>query len=266
MKRTFEDQCANIDKATEDAKSVGISGTLLTKIEDFLEDYYGMTKVYPFTFQQVKGWPGIRWDIPTGYCSVLFSPDDDTWLFDAKFTEPNDNKYIPGMTTTFFYRGQPSFTITQKDETEKPYYVLPDEIDKKIKLEDTFEKEYCPLINNQLVNVLWETNRYDGMISGYVEYSGRIFYADMVDETPFERNRMFALYELSFLERLWMVLSMARWNLIRTYTIFWKWWFWYQNVKLKIRANNSFGIADVWNKKKEDFNASHKIVGYVKNL
>lgn len=263
MERTITDQTENIERVLEDAKAFGINEVLFSKIEGFLDDYWGSMKVHPFTFQQVNGWPGIRWDIPTGYCSTLFDPESDIWTFDAKFTVPADAKYNSGMVTTFTYTGGPSFHIEQVDGTQKPYYVLPEEVDAKIKLPDTFFKQYEPLLCKHKARVIWETNRYDGMIEGYVEYNNNLYYAEMVEETDFERNRMFALYELSFLEKLAVAAAKMKWHLVINYKFLWN-----LHVRADKRRWQKRSVDGVKRslEKKQQFRNEHKIVGYISNL
>lgn len=263
MERTFDNQTDNIQQVINDAKNVGVQEPLLTYLDEFLESYWGMTKVKPFTFQLVNGNPGVRWDFEDGSLSVVFEPDNQ-WSYKLHHVAVND-RYNPNCETTITFRGGPSFTIDRENEPNHPFYVLPDNVEKFVKLPDIVnEEQYQPMFKSHSVCVLWETNRYDGMISGYVWCKQHgICYAKMIAETEFERNRVFAIYKLSLFEKIAKTLAFKRWRLVMKNQLLYKWWW---------RLTQARTPKD-WKKaveksieKETKFKQQHEVVGYVVNL
>lgn len=94
-----------------------------------------------------------------------------------------------------------------EDPTASPIniFLLNDNEDELISLEDEFEYIYSPLFTTTKSNVsvlnkvkiAWNTLYYDGPLSGYCYLNEELYYFDNIEESEFENKRMYAIYKIS---------------------------------------------------------------------
>lgn len=196
----IDTQQDNVRRVRREARLQTVDNTAqLQNLDSFLDEFWCGTKVKPFRFQMIASKIGVRWEWDHGFVSVIFGPDNQwEWYSESDAVEMKTYGIYKRILQ---YSGDPSFVIDNK-----PYYSLPEEIETIITLPDLFSKEYDPIISGRNLTVVWVTNRYDGMLSGYCTMDRRIYYFDMIDETDFTQARMFAVYALSWGERIatWM--------------------------------------------------------------
>lgn len=98
--------------------------------------------------------------------------------------------------------------VNVKEEVHYFFYIEPS-IQKKLSLPTCWQKQYDDelRLKKWQVAIKWETDRYDGPLSGYCEIGRRLYYFDCVEEKEFNRARMYAVYPLSVFEEL-----VARWK------------------------------------------------------
>lgn len=178
------------------------------KLEELLTDTFSFLKMRPFTTMVVGEHVGVNWKLDQGHVTVMMGPSDD-WVWQAVVNEsPTCDDSTGDYTRTYSHNGKCSYYI---DNT--PYYSLPAEVEELISLPDTFKGEYYPLFNECEYDIAWVTNRYDGLLSGYVRLRSdkKIYYFTLVEETEFTHDRMFAVYRLSLLSRISMWLHYHLW-------------------------------------------------------
>jgi hypothetical protein len=178
--------------------NIQVDNILFDRLDDLLTDSCSSIRMKPFTIQVMDGKIGVKWTYDTGYVSVLFGPSDN-WEWVAQETKvlKDAKEGDAGYEVTYRHLGECSFVLHGVH-----YYHFPDEVEKMISLPDEFEVVYDPLLTTYECEIVWVTNKYDGMLSGYLRKNGKLHYFDNVEETDFARRRMFAVYELSWLERL----------------------------------------------------------------
>lgn len=184
--------------------------------------------IHPFTLQVIGDRVGVRWELPDATISVMFGPDYD-WeyhlIHHMKMSE--GNVFVKRID----YAGGPPLI-----HEGTPYYWLPEEILVILSVPEPFRVQYTPLLTPDEYQVEWETNNYDGMISGYIRYKNRLHYADCIEETPYEHVRVFAVYHLSTWHRMFAWFDHLKW-----YAAFgnkWLWKFHYWSVE---KRNRMFG-------------------------
>lgn len=233
--------------------NLGVDEEQFARLYDFLIDTHGTIKLRPFTTQVALNKVGVKWVIESGYVSVWFGPGDDwSWeahaieQLEATSEEDSDNSFA----ITYEHSGKCSFRVSGK-----PYYHFPDEVEELIAEPDTFDGEYLPRLKPYQYEIVWVTNKYDGMLSGYVRVDNKIHYCDVVEETEFTSNRMFAVYELSFWERLKVWRRYHWWHLVIANSTLWKYHWWFAGLK---RHRTTEEIQAIRNK----FIDTHTVVGY----
>lgn len=269
--RTFiRDKMAEL-RAIVASSNVDINEAQFERLYDLLTDSMGDVRMKPFTVQffrqpcatstcvvpspPVMGRIGVRWNLPDGYVSVLFGPEED-WEWEAHTVE----RLIPGETDgsdssfeiSYRHNGACSFKLR-----DTPYYYLPDEVEELVSDPDVFGGTYEPRLKPHQYNIIWVTNKYDGMLSGYVMVNNRLCYFDMIEETEFKRNRIFAIFELSVWERFNAWRQHHLWNLAMVNKTYWKVYWWWKNFTRKRHKSPEEHWADV-----DKWRAQHHIVGY----
>jgi hypothetical protein len=227
----------------EDAKLLTTDKVQLEHLDWFLDNI--MEKIRPCHAQLIDSKIGVRWDWGHGYLSILFG-SDDKWEWKTESAAVEREKYgVFNRTATF--KGAPTFVIK-----EKPYYSLPDEVEKLITLPDTFEGTYDPIIEKYKREIVWVTSKCDGMLAGYCRYEGKLHLFEHVEETEFTQNRMFAVFELSLLERL---------------RVWWRYHVWYTVLYNRVLWNmHNIKIFkpryETYDQRLTRLKKTHKIVGY----
>ena len=251
--------CRNSKRVTDEINLLPISDRVKKNVDDFL-DFDGIAgkKVRPYKSYFINGKAGIWIDLDNGgYCYFLFG-DNDTWEWRAE-------AYITGKEDKIVYKkelsgeGPTDLIFTHKDGETTAYFIVYDEILKLITIPDTFTIDATPVIKFKDVYVIWETSRYDGMLSGYGLYRGEIVYFDCVDETFFEHQRLFAVYKLSILEKFMVGIRKWQWGLIMSHPLFWKCYMIKYNLKYQLGLNQT---VEQSLKANEKFHNGHKVLGY----
>lgn len=228
---------------------------VVDKVEEFLFDGCSSLNLRPFNVQQdIDGSIRIRWDYDLTHVNVLFFADCDDWHWDATTIHQDtsmrhldaNNSYV----CSYSHHGMCSFRVKNT-----PYYALPDVVEQLISTSDEFKGLYHPLLKKHEYHVNWVTNRYDGMLSGYCSLKGKLHYFDNVEETPYQRKRMFAVYELSYFERIKAHIQHHQWNIVSTTS-----WMW--AIKMWIYRHTALPTSNAFHKSKQSFIKSHPIVGY----
>lgn len=224
------------------------------RLYDLLTDSMCDVRMKPFTVQLVQNKIGVRWNLDDGYVSVLFGPDN-TWEWEAHGVEQDrtacrDDGSDPSFEVNYRHCGSYSFKLG-----DTPYYYLPNEVEELVSIPDTFVGTYEPMLKTYQYQVVWVTNRYDGMLSGYVRCDNELHYFDMVEETDFKRNRMFAVYKLSKWEQFNVWRKYHWWHTALANKVYWN--VYWKIQRLKRRKSPEEHRADV-----DRFNQTHKVVGY----
>lgn len=250
-----------------------VSDRIKHNIDDFLT-YSGVSdvKLKLYTVQFINGKVGLRWDLEDGYVSVFFE-DGDKWNWEAKTSQINEKvtiieehnlKGILEKTST--YSGDCSWTYKDRDKENvfNAYFILPDEVINLITLNDFIPEEFSERkIKEREIHIFWETNRYDGMLSGYGIYKNKLVYIDCEYETFFKRTRIFGVYELSILEKLLVLFRRAEWIIVMSNKLFWNIHMKMFHFKCFLDRNKSIDEHVKKSlKKKDDFKNSHKLLGY----
>lgn len=79
-----------------------------------------------------------------------------------------------------------------------------------ISIKDEYMYDYSPMLKHDkyvygfenYVKLEWITSKYDGILAGYCTVNGKFCIFDMAEETEFDRNRIYAVYELSKYEEI----------------------------------------------------------------
>lgn len=248
-----------------------ISDRIKHNIDEFLT-YCGISdvKLKLYTVQFVDGKVGLRWDLDDGYVSIFFE-DGDKWNWEAKSSQLNckiptiEEHHLTGMLEkTQKYSGDCSWTYKNKEGIIDAYFTLPDEVVNLIILDDFIPKEFSERkIKKSDVHIFWVTNKYDGMLSGYGIYQNKPVYVDCEYETFFQRIRIFGVYKLSFLEKLFVLARKNKWDAIVSNKLFWNVYmkmFHFRNFLNRNKSVNELVKKSL--KKKDDFRKSHRFLGY----
>lgn len=224
-------------------------------VAEFLWDSCGALNLRPFDVQLVKdGDVQITWEYDRTCVSVLFCADSEDWRWEARTVNREADAEYPdadgGYSTIYSHRGPCSFRVEAV-----PYYVLPDEVDKLISVPDEYKGTYYPVLAKALYDIVWVTNRYDGMLSGYCRLGGKLHYFDNVEETVYQRNRMFAIYRLSWLERVGAWVRHHEWNCVVNTRWAWNASMWFYRRRKPI-------TAETHRTTKQKFVGTHHVVGY----
>lgn len=132
-------------------------------------------------------------------------------------------------------------------------------------LKDEFMNVYEPMYkwprNSDLYNiedwvhVVWTTDKYDGMLSGYCKLNHELYYVEWVEETTFTKDRMYALYKLNSWDKIFAYFQHYTFTFLVNHRIsslryktreLWHGKKWYQVLREK---------RDAWCKR-------HEIIGY----
>lgn len=188
---------SNIDEARQTHS--GLDPVLWERLDDLLWDSLGCRDLRPFRINRHGDKVGVWWDYDKTSVWAMFSPHTTDWEWSATTSKSNGNDMDGDTTYTVTYKHTGKCSFTYKDT---PHYFFPDEVEELVSVPDVFSKEYEPRLGRANWTLVWETNKYDGMLSGYINIGGKMYYADMVEETYHQRKRMYAVYELSMLERV----------------------------------------------------------------
>lgn len=202
------------------------------------------------------------WGIEDGTVEIKFY-GDGIWSYEV--TTPTTHLQYKGL-------GHP---MSSKDFTYKkkrsPYiFVLDKPIEKYVTLKSEFVNTYEPLfkraersIYDYSVSVSWTTSYYDGPLTGYCRHNHRLYHFDLVEEADISGDRMYAIYELSLLERFKAYLSHFYWTttmMIRPLYNFYMF-----RYRLRQRYENWRYKGEYYkiiHKKRDEWKAKHKIVGF----
>lgn len=233
--------------------NLNISEEQFYRLYDFLLDAHGTVKLRPFTTQAACNKVGVKWALEDGYVSVWFGPGDK-WSWEARTIErqltTNDADVDNSFKIAYDHSGDCSFRIDGE-----PHYHFPDEVEELIAEPDAFEGEYTPLLKPYQYEVVWVTDKYDGMLSGYVRFDNKLHYCGLVEETEFTSRRMFAVYELSLWERLMVWRRYHWWHLVVTSPTLWKYHWWLVGLKRRKSVDETQAI-------RTKFIDTHTVVGY----
>ena len=191
----YDDQETMFERVLEEAKALTSDTDQLARLETFLDNIH--TRVKPCCVHLVDSKIGVSWIWDTGYVSVLFG-DDQNWEWQGESAKCYGNNEDYLYFNTYSFGGGPSYMR----DNYGPIYWLPSDVLKLIEVPDTFEGTYEPIIEKRNYTVVWVTSKYDGMLAGYCQYNGKLHLFEHVEETEFARHRMFAVFELSLLERM----------------------------------------------------------------
>lgn len=253
MERRFiKDKITDI-KTFAQKTNVSVSEEQFDRLYEFLIDAHDTSKLRPFTTQISMNRVGAKWSVPDGSVEVWFGPDED-WSWKAHTTErmlssteeDSDNSFE----ITYRHTGKCSYRINGD-----PRYHLPSEVEELISEPDMFEGTYTPTLKPYDYEVVWVTNKYDGMLSGYVRYNKQLHYFDLIEETEFSRRRMFAVYKLSISERISVWRKYHWWHAVVANAVLWKYHWWFNGLK----RNQS---PDALRQTKAKFRDSHDVVGF----
>lgn len=243
-----------------------VSDRIKHNIEKFLT-YSGVSdiKLKLYTIQFIDGKVGLKWELDNGGYVSAFFEDDDKWSWETKqiiILKDSELKLSTDLCDKIekklTYSGKCNFTCKNRHGKVEAYFHFPDEVEKLITLEEVIPEEFKTTINNNQVQIFWETNQHDGIISGYGVYNNKIVYIDNVYETFFTRRRIFGVYELSFLDKFYMMIQRSIWFFILGGKMRW-------NLYHFLRKINSWFKKPYVNKyleKKNNFKISHKLLGY----
>lgn len=250
--------CQNSKRVTEEINLLPISDRIKQNIDDFL-DYHGIAgkKVRPYKSYFINGKAGIWFDLDdNGYCYILFGEDDTwEWKVEAYVRGKDEIAYKKELS----YSGSRDLLFENKDGTTTACFIFHDEAMKLITIPDEFTVIGQPRFKFKDLYIIWETGRYDGILSGYAIFRNEIVHINCVDETFFERQRLFAIYRLSIFEKIIVGIRRWRWGILMTSPLMWKCYM------TKHRIKNHLGLNQTVEQSKkagDDFHNSHKILGY----
>lgn len=242
------------DKMTEledfvNGTNIEIEKVQFDRLYDLLSDSMCGVRMKPFTIQVTHNKVGVKWTLLDGYVSVLFGPGD-AWEWEAHHVEHDlsachDDGSDSSFETHHRHNGSYSYKIG-----DTPYYSLPTEIEKLVSIPDTFVGTYEPILKPSQYEVTWVTNKWDGMLSGYARCDNELYYFDMVEETYFKRNRMFALYKLSRWEQFIVWCQYHWWLIALAHKVCWKLYWWIRKTPTKYWAAAAH------------LRQTHEVVGY----
>ncbi len=226
------------------------------RLHELLMDSMCSVRMKPFNIQVTQNKIGVKWTLDAGYVSVLFGPEEN-WEWEActverDFSGDRNDGSDPTFEVSYRHSGACSFKLH-----DAPYYYLPDEVEELVSEPDTFEGTYEPKLKPYQYNIVWVTNKYDGMLSGYAMVNDRLCYCDTIEETEFKSHRMFAVFELSLWERFNVWRRYHTWNTAMTNRTFWKVYWWWRNVTRRPRKTPEDHWADI-----RTWRQAHTIVGY----
>ena len=159
---------------------------------------------------------GLKWEFENVYISCWIH-SDYTWSYTATKMEGDSNRQ-------WQYNGKCSWT----DSTGRPHYFISNDIEDLIVLPEPFKLQCC-ILNNWEYKISWVTGRYDGPLSGYVQYNNRLCEFNIVEETECERRRLYAIYKLSMLEAVVSWVRYHKWHFIVGNKIGWKVWMYFHS-------------------------------------
>lgn len=177
---------------------------------------------------------GVRWHDDTVDFVAIFHGQGH-WRYTVR--EPVDDG---SFEMSFVGTGH----LLEFDDDKHIWMMLLDErAEKTITLKDEFSQLYEPKIEMYSKNrdtknkviVQWTTNYYDGMLSGYCSYNGKLCYFDCVEETTYDRQRVFAMYKLRLIDIIKATFSHWTWRFARSDTwygkLLWKWYCFKSSVR-----------------------------------
>jgi hypothetical protein len=251
QRKYVKDKLAEL-RSFVDGTNIAVDVAHFSRLYDLLQDSCGSIKLKPFTIQVTQNRIGVKWTYDTGYVSVLFGPGDN-WEWEAHGKEdvkPTTEGGDASFDVTYSHSGECSFVL--KGE---PYYYLPTKVEEMISLPDDFDGMYEPLLKKHEYDIVWVTNKYDGMLSGYLWKGKKLHYFDCIEETEFKRRRMFEVYELSWLECLNVWRRYHWWHIALASEPMWKFYWW-------IRKFNKRPTVERHWEAKDKFKRDHNVVGY----
>jgi len=276
QKSLREIQSEMIEQAENDLIAAGIDKKIVDDVyEGFLEHGH---RFRPFKAQVVDGKPGIKFDLENGYFSAVFNFSDGTWEWELNITALRNSDVEPYKLNAS-YAG-PGYRYDSKEFTRhdgvivpaytKWWFFLPDEVLKHITLKDEFLTKYEPMFRqgSHGVRILWHTGYWDGPLSGYCEvYRHGMCYFDNVDESDFDRKRMYAIYKLSTQDQIKAWVSHYKWEfLVRTpyYQKLWKYREWRRQLWRKLTLRPKHMTTAEITKRRKDFLEKMKprFIGY----
>lgn len=251
-RRYIKDKVAEI-KSFAQKTNVNVGEDQFDRLYEFLVVAHDTSKLRPFTTQVAVDRVGVKWTVSEGSVVVWFGPNED-WSWGARTAErtlsTNNEDSDDSFEVTYHHSGKCSYRINGD-----PRYLLPSEVEELISEPDTFEGTYAPILKPYDYEIVWVTNKYDGMLSGYVRFNEKLHYFNLIEETEFSRRRMFAVYELSAFERLNAWRRYHWWHAVIANSLLWKYHWWFDGMKNRRSAEE---LEQAKNKFKDE----HVVVGY----
>jgi len=250
----YDDQEKMFEGVMEEARILTSDASQLTHLETFLDNIN--ERIKPCRVQFINSKIGVRWDCNSGYISVLFGSDNDWEWVSESTNHYGSNKHYT-YNDKYWFSGGPSYVRTDNSVG----YWLPTRVLDLIKVPDIFEETYEPMIEKHEREIVWVTSKYDGMLAGYCRYNGKLHLFEHVEETEFERNRMFAVFELSLLERTKVWMRYHVWHTILYNRVLWNLHTYKWRMSIKWRLFRKSHI-ETYGERIAKLEKTHKIVGY----
>ena len=213
----YEQQQNDALKIYDELKNMGCPQQTLDNIDKFLDDIISMNRIkMPQSYTDGERF-GVIWSDAPSETNVLFSTDTNNWEWWATIV----TKYY---TSTYHGGGEPS---RLKNNPEVYWYFMPEVAYKWSLLPETFNIQPSCMFNKHQYHIVWETNRYDGMLSGFCSITGKLYAFNCVEETDFTRKRLYAVYKIPLHSRVLTWYKYHTWNLKLAIPVLWnisRWW------------------------------------------
>lgn len=149
------------------------------------------------------------------------------------------------------YKGE-SYKFKIKEEDHQ-IFLLDDDVLKFITKSDEYFNDYEPMFKmtseklagkNEVV-FGWETNRYDGTLSGYCYLNKELCFFDLIEEQDYSSKRCYAIYKLNLWDKL-----IARYGQSKIHIFFFHFLYDFRK-KYGLKKNFSWDKFNAWKKSKE---------------
>lgn len=208
----------------------------------------------------------FKWDLTDLLAEIRFF-GDGIWSYEV--TTPTKHAHFKGLGYPMTQNGEDKYFTYEKNKS--PYiFVLDDDFEKHVTLEDEFQNIYEPVyrkadrsVRGHSVSIMWTTNVYDGPLAGYCYHNNKLHFFDLAEETDISGKRIYAIYEINLWERAKAYIS--HWNWMNTTTIRPLWNFYMFRYNLRQKYENWRYGKDHYKvvlKEQEDWKTRHKLVGF----
>lgn len=250
----MKDQSNHIHGKISEAKKAfpELDSVLWDRVYDLLWDSLCSVDLNSFVINKIGDGVEVRWNQEGNTAWAQFHPSTTDWAWGATTvrSDGRDHESDTGYSVTYEHNGLCSYIIR-----DTPHYFFPDDVEKIISTPDAFSKEYYPHLESYQYFVVWVTNKYDGMLSGYCRVNGKLHYFDCIEETYYQRKRMYAVYELSLYERLKVWMQYHKWHFVVNTS-------WARRIGMWLYRYNKHTTSEQYQKNKQAFERAHDIVGY----